>query len=73
VATSQLAIPQDACNQAYGAYGYARSVTNLAPLALESDMVFADGTALQLAPARHRNRQRRRRLRPAPVDGRVGM
>jgi hypothetical protein len=51
VATSQLAIPQDACNQAYGADGYARSVTNLAPLALESDMVFADGTALQLATA----------------------
>jgi hypothetical protein len=29
--------------------GYALSVTNLAPLTLESDMVFADGAAPQLA------------------------
>jgi hypothetical protein len=49
VATSQLAIPEDACNQAYDAAGYAQSVTNLASLTLESDQVFADGTALQLA------------------------
>ena len=45
LATSQLAIPEDACNQAYDADGYAQSVTNLAPLTLESDKVFADGTA----------------------------
>jgi protocatechuate 3,4-dioxygenase beta subunit len=51
LATSQLAIPEDACNQAYDADGYAQSVTNLAPLTLESDQVFADGTALQLATA----------------------
>jgi protocatechuate 3,4-dioxygenase beta subunit len=49
VATSRLAIPEDACNQAYDATGYAQSVTNLASLTLESDQVFADGTALQLA------------------------
>jgi protocatechuate 3,4-dioxygenase beta subunit len=49
--TSQLAIPEDACNQAYDADGYAQSVTNLTPLTLESDQVFADGTALQLAAA----------------------
>jgi len=49
--TSQLAIPEDACNQAYDADGYAQSVTNLASLTLESDQVFADGTALQLATA----------------------
>jgi protocatechuate 3,4-dioxygenase beta subunit len=47
--TSQLAIPEDACNQAYDVDGYARSVTNLSTLTLESDMVFADGAALQLA------------------------
>jgi protocatechuate 3,4-dioxygenase beta subunit len=51
LATSQLAIPEDVCNQAYDADGYAQSVTNLAPLTLESDQVFADGTALQLATA----------------------
>jgi protocatechuate 3,4-dioxygenase beta subunit len=47
--TSQLAIPEDACNQAYDGDGYGGSVTNLAPLTLESDMVFADGADLQLA------------------------
>jgi protocatechuate 3,4-dioxygenase beta subunit len=51
LATSQLAIPEEACNQAYEAEGYAQSVTNLMPLTLESDQVFADGTALQLAAA----------------------
>jgi protocatechuate 3,4-dioxygenase beta subunit len=51
VATSQLAIPEDACNQAYETAGYAQSVTNLASLTLESDQVFADGTTLQLATA----------------------
>jgi len=51
LATSQLAIPEDACNQAYDVDGYAQSVTNLAPLTLESDMVFADGAGLQLATA----------------------
>jgi protocatechuate 3,4-dioxygenase beta subunit len=49
--TSQLAIPDDTCNQVYAADGYAQSVTNLASLALESDMVFADGSDLQLATA----------------------
>jgi protocatechuate 3,4-dioxygenase beta subunit len=49
--TSQLAIPEDACNQVYAADGYSESVTNLATLTLESDMVFADGSDLQLATA----------------------
>jgi protocatechuate 3,4-dioxygenase beta subunit len=49
--TSQLAIPEDACSQAYAADGYAQSVTNLAALTLDSDMVFADGSDLQLATA----------------------
>jgi protocatechuate 3,4-dioxygenase beta subunit len=51
LATSQLAIPEDACNQVYAADGYAESVTNLAQLTLESDQVFADGSDLQLATA----------------------
>ena len=49
--TSQLAVPEAACNQVYAADGYAQSVTNLAALTLESDMVFADGSDLQLATA----------------------
>ena len=51
LATSQLAIPEDACDQVYAADGYAQSVTNLASLTLESDTVFADGSAQQLATA----------------------
>jgi protocatechuate 3,4-dioxygenase beta subunit len=51
LATSQLAIPEDACNQAYDTDGYDQSVTNLASLTLESDQVFADGIASQLATA----------------------
>jgi protocatechuate 3,4-dioxygenase beta subunit len=51
LATSQPAIPEDTCNEAYDMDGYSRSVTNLAPLTLESDMVFADGAAHQLATA----------------------
>lgn len=49
--TSQLAIPEDPCDQVYAADGYGQSVTNLAALTLESDMVFADGSAQQLATA----------------------
>jgi protocatechuate 3,4-dioxygenase beta subunit len=51
LATSQLAIPEDACNQVYAADGYGQSVANLAAVTLESDMVFADGSAQQLASA----------------------
>ena len=47
--TSQLAIPEDACNEAYASDGYAESVTNLAQLSLETDNVFADGSDQQLA------------------------
>jgi protocatechuate 3,4-dioxygenase beta subunit len=47
--TSQLAIPEDACNEVYAADGYAQSVTNLSQVTLESDMVFADGAGQQLA------------------------
>ena len=47
--TSQIAIPQDVCDEVYGgAEGYDQSVTNLAQVSLDSDMVFADGHSLQL-------------------------
>lgn len=46
--TSQLAFPQDACELAYTGDGYASSVSNLAQLSLDTDMVFADGYATQL-------------------------
>lgn len=47
--TSQLALPEDVCEQVYEADGYDRSVQNLAQTSLETDMVFADGYSLQLA------------------------
>jgi protocatechuate 3,4-dioxygenase beta subunit len=47
--TSQIAIPQDVCEEVYeGAEGYDRSVPNLAQISLDSDLVFADGHSLQL-------------------------
>lgn len=49
--TSQIALPQDACEAAYAADGYAQSVQNLASTSLDRDMVFADGYASQLATA----------------------
>lgn len=49
--TSQLAIPEDACNDVYATAGYEASVQNMARTSLESDMVFSDGYSLQLAKA----------------------
>lgn len=49
LATSQLAIPEDACNQVYATEGYAQSVANLSQISLESDNVFGDGSDQQLA------------------------
>ena len=46
--TSQLALPQDACEAAYATAGYEQSVTNLAQTSLETDMVFSDGYSTQL-------------------------
>lgn len=43
VKTSQLAIPEDICNQVYGvATGYDDSVSNLAQLSLSTDNIFGD-------------------------------
>jgi protocatechuate 3,4-dioxygenase beta subunit len=47
--TSQLAIPQDVCETVYATAGYEQSVQNLAGTSLDSDMVFSDGYASQLA------------------------
>ncbi|HET7689943.1 MAG TPA: intradiol ring-cleavage dioxygenase [Nocardioidaceae bacterium] len=47
--TSQLAFPQDVCEQVYASDGYPSSSDNLARLSLDTDMVFSDGYSLQLA------------------------
>jgi len=50
VATSQLALPEEACAQVYATAGYEQSVVNLARTSLTSDMVFGDdGGIHQLA------------------------
>jgi protocatechuate 3,4-dioxygenase beta subunit len=50
ISTSQIALPEDVCAEVYATEGYEQSVSNLAPLALESDNVFAeDDGADQLA------------------------
>lgn len=48
-ATSQIALPRATSDLVYATAGYEASVTNLAPLSLASDMVFSDGSALELA------------------------
>jgi len=47
--TSQLALPKDACEAIYATSGYEASVGNLACTSLDTDMVFLDGYASQLA------------------------
>ena len=49
--TSQIALPEDVCDRVFAAPGYEQSVQNLAGTSLESDMVFSDGYAGQLAKA----------------------
>src|SRR5262245_39350228 len=43
LATSHLALPEDACNLLYAQPGDEKSVTNLKTITLPGDMVFADG------------------------------
>ncbi len=45
--TSQLALPKDVCDDVYGTSGYEQSVSNMARVSLNSDMVFSDGVSLQ--------------------------
>lgn len=42
IATSQVALPQDVCDQVYATTGYSASVTNLAAVSLAEDNVFGD-------------------------------
>jgi hypothetical protein len=50
VATSQVALPEQTCNQVYAQDGYESSVRELSQVSLESDNVFGDdGGASQLA------------------------
>jgi len=49
LATSQLALPQAACDLVYATDGYGQSVRNMAQTSLDSDNVFGDGADQQLA------------------------
>jgi protocatechuate 3,4-dioxygenase beta subunit len=49
LATSQLALPEAACRDAYKADGYGESVRNLDGISLATDNVFGDGYSHQLA------------------------
>jgi len=50
IATSQVALPKDACDQVFAQNGYEASVSNLAQVTLQSDNVFGDDAgASQLA------------------------
>jgi protocatechuate 3,4-dioxygenase beta subunit len=50
IAISQVALPQDACEQVYGQSGYEQSVQNLSQVSLDGDNVFSDdGGKTQLA------------------------
>jgi protocatechuate 3,4-dioxygenase beta subunit len=49
IATSQVALPKDICDQVYATDGYAQSIQTLSQLSLDTDMVFRDdGAAHQL-------------------------
>lgn len=48
IATSQLALPKDACDAVYATAGYEASVGNLARTSLATDLVFSDGADQQL-------------------------
>ena len=42
IATSQIALPQNACDAVYATAGYEQSVQNMQTLSLQTDMVFSD-------------------------------
>jgi protocatechuate 3,4-dioxygenase beta subunit len=46
--TSQIALPEDACDAVYVTAGYEQSVSNLAGTSLATDNVFSDGFSTQL-------------------------
>jgi protocatechuate 3,4-dioxygenase beta subunit len=47
--TSQLALPKDVCEEVYATDGYAKSVSNLSRVSLDTDNVFRDGYSAELA------------------------
>jgi protocatechuate 3,4-dioxygenase beta subunit len=47
--TTQLALPEDACNTVYATDGYEASLSNMKQTTLASDNIFSDGYSLQLA------------------------
>ncbi len=47
IATSQLALPEDACDEVYATSGCSMSVVNLSMTSLATDMVFQDGATLE--------------------------
>jgi protocatechuate 3,4-dioxygenase beta subunit len=49
IATSQIALPKVTNDAVYATAGYEQSVVNAAQVSLASDMVFSDGSALELA------------------------
>ena len=49
VATSQIALPKATNDLVYSVAGYEQSIRNAAQVSLTSDMVFRDGSALELA------------------------
>jgi protocatechuate 3,4-dioxygenase beta subunit len=49
ITTSQLALPQDVCDQVYATDGYTASVANMTKTTLADDNVFSDGYDTQLA------------------------
>ena len=49
--TSQIALPAETCELVYATAGYEQSVDNLAQTSLDTDNVFSDGYAGQLATA----------------------
>jgi protocatechuate 3,4-dioxygenase beta subunit len=48
LATSQIALPEDACTTVYATAGYEQSVSNLSRVSLATDMVFGDGWSREL-------------------------
>ena len=49
--TSQIALPEDACDVVYASDGYSASVRNMTQTSLSTDMVFRDGWSQELATA----------------------
>ncbi|HEY3073050.1 MAG TPA: intradiol ring-cleavage dioxygenase, partial [Candidatus Limnocylindrales bacterium] len=47
IATSQIALPKDICDQVYATEGYQQSVANLSRVSLQSDSVFGDDSGVR--------------------------